>query len=71
MASRRRVRRAAEPRRPRLSHWRADGQPKVRYRSEADANRAALQYRLEHANDLGAYACDMCGGWHLGGSEGP
>jgi len=55
----------------RLSHWRADGQPKVRYRSEDDANRAGLQYRLEHGNDLAAYACDMCGGWHLGGTDGP
>ena len=66
MASRRRVRRRAEPRRHRMSHWRADGEPKVRFRSEADANRAALQYRLEHGADLGAYACEMCGGWHLG-----
>jgi len=41
----------------------------VRYRTEADANRAALQYRLEHGVDLGAYSCDMCGGWHLGGSD--
>jgi hypothetical protein len=70
MASKRRVRRAAEVRRPRLAHWRADGEAKVRYRSEADANRAALQYRLEHGADLGAYECEMCGGWHLGGVDG-
>jgi hypothetical protein len=52
-----------------MSHWRADGEPKVRFRSEADANRAALQYRLEHGADLGAYACEMCGGWHLGSAD--
>ena len=69
MASKRRVRRRSEARPPRLPHWRADGEPKVRYRSEAEANRAALQYRLEHGADLGAYACEMCGGWHLGGID--
>ncbi len=69
MSSKRRVRRNAEPRRPRLEHFRADGAPKVRYRSKDDANRAALQYRLEHGADLGAYACEMCGGWHLGGID--
>jgi hypothetical protein len=66
MASRRRLRRAERTRRPRLSHWRANGEPKTRYRSEADANRAALQARLEHNVDLGAYSCEFCGGWHLG-----
>jgi hypothetical protein len=69
VASKRRVRRRTEARQPRLPHWRADGEPKVRYRSEAEANRAALQYRLEHGADLGAYACEMCGGWHLGGID--
>jgi len=69
VASRRRVRRREEPRRPRLSHWRADGQAKSRYRSEADANRAALQFRLEHGVDLWAYVCEFCGGWHLGSGD--
>ncbi len=68
MASKRRVRRQDEPRRTRLSHWRADGQPKTRYTSEQDANRAAFQYRLDHGGDLGAYSCEFCGGWHLGSS---
>jgi len=68
MASRRRARRAEAPRRVRLSHWRANGEPKTRYRSEADANRAALQALLEHQVDLGPYQCEFCGGWHLGNS---
>ena len=69
MASKRRARKQAEaPRRVRLSHWRADGQPKTRYSSEQDANRATLQFRLDHGADLGAYVCEFCGGWHLGSS---
>jgi hypothetical protein len=67
VASRRRVRRV-EVRRVRLSHWRADGEPKNRYRTESDANRAALQARLEHQVDLNPYLCEFCGGWHLGNS---
>lgn len=50
------------------SHWRADGGAKTRFPSEAEANRFALQVRLEHGHDLGAYRCELCGGWHLGGS---
>jgi hypothetical protein len=50
------------------SHWRADGQPKARFRSEDEANRAGFGYRLEHGTDLGSYQCDVCGGWHLGNS---
>ena len=66
MTSRRRVRRRDEPRRTRLSHWRADGQIKTRYVTEDEANRAAFAYRLEHGTDLLAYGCSFCGGWHLG-----
>jgi hypothetical protein len=51
-----------------LSHWRADGEAKTRFSSEAEANRYALQVRLEHGRDLGVYRCELCGGWHLGGS---
>ena len=60
------MRRREEPRRTRLSHWRADGAPKARYASEAEANRAAFGYRLEHGADLVAYSCSFCGGFHLG-----
>ncbi len=65
MASRRRVRRQ-EPKRPRLAHWKADGTPKTRFRDEGDANRAALQARLDHGVDLNVYLCEFSGGWHLG-----
>jgi hypothetical protein len=53
-----------------LSHWRADGAPKVRYRGADDANRAALDSLLHHGVDLDAYMCEICGGWHLGGARG-
>jgi hypothetical protein len=68
MASRRRLRRQGASRQGRLPHWRADGQPKTRYGSEQDANRAAFGYRLDHGVDLVAYVCEICGGWHLGNS---
>ncbi|MFC0081619.1 hypothetical protein ACFFRE_05595 [Aciditerrimonas ferrireducens] len=55
-------------RRSQLSHWRADGQPKVRFPSEAEANRFALQVRLAYGHDPVAYPCELCGGWHLGGT---
>ena len=69
MASRRRLRRQGQSRPVRLPHWRADGQPKTRFRTEQEANRAALASRLDHGVDLAAYACDTCGGWHLGSSR--
>jgi hypothetical protein len=53
----------------RLPHWRADGNPKVRYPSESEAHRAGFAYRLEHGVDLNAYECEYCGGWHLGASD--
>jgi hypothetical protein len=68
MASRRRLRRQPPPRPVRSPHWRADGQPKTRYRSEQEANRASFGYRLDHGVDLVAYLCPQCGGWHLGNS---
>ena len=66
MASRRRLRRKEVPRRVRLSHWRNDGEAKVRFSSRDEAERAALQYRLEHGAELISYQCEFCGGWHLG-----
>jgi len=53
----------------RLPHWRADGKPKVRYPTQAEAHKAGFSYRLEHGSDLSAYECEYCGGWHLGASE--
>ena len=49
----------------RREHWRADGAPKVGYGSADDANRAALQARLEHGVDLDPYTCGICRQWHL------
>jgi len=61
------------PRRPRdpdaggggREHWRSDGAPKVAYGSVDEANRAALQARLEHGVDLDPYSCGICARWHL------
>jgi len=47
-------------------HWRTDGRPKTRFPSRDEANRSALQLRLEVAADLDPYECQFCGGWHLG-----
>ncbi|HMK62227.1 MAG TPA: hypothetical protein VK386_01300 [Acidimicrobiales bacterium] len=71
MSGRRRARSSspASPRRPRLAHFRADGTAKTRFASRDEAERAALQARLQHGSDLGSYQCDMCGGWHLGNRQ--
>jgi hypothetical protein len=47
-------------------HWRADGMAKTRYASAAEANRYALQVRLEDGAQLDPYVCGICGAWHLG-----
>jgi hypothetical protein len=51
-------------------HWRADGQPKSRFSSQAEANRSSLRLRLEEGADLDPYQCQFCGGWHLGNRPG-
>jgi hypothetical protein len=61
------ARKAVKP--VRLAHWRADGRPKVRYPTAADAHKAGFAYRLEHGADLNTYECEFCGGWHLGASD--
>jgi hypothetical protein len=48
------------------SHWRADGQPKVRYPSEREAALAAADQSLEAGVTLGVYQCSFCQGWHMG-----
>jgi hypothetical protein len=50
-------------------HWRADGNPKVRFPTQDAANRSALRLRLEEGADLDPYSCQFCGGWHLGGGR--
>jgi len=49
----------------RREHWRSDGTPKVAFASADQANRAALQARLEHGVDLDPYTCGICNHWHL------
>jgi len=51
-------------------HWRADGAPKTAFRDQADANRVALQVRLESGADLDPYRCRICHCWHLGNRPG-
>ena len=49
-------------------------QPKTRFPTQDEANRSALQLRLEEGADLDPYRCRICGGWHLGnpgGDPGP
>jgi hypothetical protein len=48
------------------SHWRSDGAAKVRYSNRAGAEVAAAERSRESGTELGAYACDYCGGWHMG-----
>jgi len=52
------------------SHWRADGAPKVRYRTEREAQAAAADRTREAGVDLGAYRCEFCAGWHMGRPSG-
>jgi hypothetical protein len=52
------------------SHWRADGQPKVRFSDRTDALRAADDRCKESGAELGVYRCDFCGGWHMGKRSG-
>jgi len=66
--SRRRRERPGERTTGAREHWRADGRPKTRFPTQAEANRSSLQLRLEAGVDLGPYQCRICGGWHLGNS---
>jgi hypothetical protein len=72
--SRRRGHPRAAPRRDgsagNREHWRADGMPKTRYPTQAEANRSSLQLRLEAGADLDPYLCRICSGWHLGNPRG-
>jgi hypothetical protein len=51
------------------THWRSDGQAKTRYDSPGAAHGAAEERRREAGVELNVYACDFCGGWHLGSAE--
>ena len=52
------------------SHWRADGQPKVRYATRHEALIAAEERAKETGTVLSVYRCPYCGGWHMGRREG-
>jgi hypothetical protein len=66
-----RPRRTTEPSAdPPREHWRADGRPKHRFATQAEANRSSLRLRLEEGADLDPYCCGICGGWHLGNKAG-
>jgi hypothetical protein len=52
-----------------VGHLRADGTPKHRFATQADAERAALHARLERGATVSSYSCEMCGGWHLGSRD--
>jgi hypothetical protein len=52
------------------SHWRADGAPKVRYRSEGEAWSAAEHRRAETGQAMTVYRCAFCTGWHMGTASG-
>jgi hypothetical protein len=51
------------------SHWRRDGQPKVRYDTRADAIFAADERSAESGAELNVYLCPYCGGWHMGSRD--
>lgn len=52
------------------SHWRADGQPKVRFGSRSEAVSAAYERAQEAEAELGVYQCAFCQGWHMGRRDG-
>jgi hypothetical protein len=65
--------RRREPHRPLTidgSHWRADGQAKVRFSTQGAAQQAAADRSAESGAELGVYACDFCRGWHMGKRSG-
>ncbi|MDA8310065.1 MAG: hypothetical protein M0Z46_05540 [Actinomycetota bacterium] len=64
------ARRAHRPLALGSSHWREDGQPKVRYPSRSDALTAADERARESGTELGVYECAFCGGWHMGRRSG-
>lgn len=51
------------------SHWRRDGQAKVRYDTQADALSAAEWRRAESGAVLNVYECPYCHGWHMGSRD--
>jgi hypothetical protein len=52
------------------SHWRSDGQPKVRYPTQHEAMLAAGERSRDAGSTLGVYECAFCRGWHMGKRDG-
>lgn len=52
------------------SHWRADGQAKVRFATKAEAMVVAADRGREAGLEFGVYECAFCGGWHMGSRRG-
>jgi len=48
------------------SHWRRDGQAKVRYGSQGQALSAAEERGADTGARLSVYQCAYCSGWHMG-----
>lgn len=48
------------------SHYRADGKPKVAYRNERLATKAASEFEGRTGEKMNAYQCSECPEWHIG-----
>lgn len=57
---------ATEVRRGANSHVNRDGRPKVGYRSEVDAWKAAGTFEADTGERMSAYMCASCTDWHIG-----
>jgi hypothetical protein len=65
-ARRRRPRLESRPIGPVTSHFKSDGSPKQRYRTETEAKQAAQASWAINGVDLQTYRCDFCHQWHMG-----
>lgn len=48
------------------SHFRSDGRPKVTYRTQSEAQAAALRDMHRFGESVNPYKCSDCTGWHVG-----
>ncbi len=48
-----------------------EAKPKVDYRTEERAERAAQKMSAQYGRDLEPYPCFWCGGWHIGREMAP
>ena len=52
------------------AHFRADGGPKVTYRTQRDALSVADERSQDTGVSLNVYRCEYCSGWHMGNAGG-